>query len=408
MDKDTVFEAEKELDDAYVMHTFARKPVEFVRGQDCRLYDSAGREYIDFLAGIGVVSVGHCNPKVNAAVAAQLDKLVHVGNYFYIEHRGELARRISQMLAGTSGATWRTFFANSGAEANEGALKLARLWGKRHLDGAQGIITAKKSFHGRTAATLAATGQPELQAPFQPLPGGFMHVPLNDIPALEAALDAEAGGTKPCAVMLECIQGESGVWPCSREYLQAVRRLTEERGMLLILDEVQTGFCRTGEYFAFQAYGIEPDIVSMAKGIADGIPMGAFAAPEAIAQLMEPGMHGSTFGGSNIACAAADATTELMRADGFLSHVREVGAYLREKLAGLPFVAEVRGAGLMVGITLEERVAARLVSVALEHGFVLNAPAADIIRLLPPLTIGKEGVDALVGALPQMYEEACR
>ena len=405
---DAVFQAEKSLDDRYLMHTFGRKPVEFVRGQGCRLYDTQGREYIDFLAGIGVVSVGHCNPAVNAAVKEQVDKLVHVGNYFYIEHRGELAQRISEMLAGGSQETWQTFFANSGAEANEGAIKLARLWGKKHLDGAQGIVTAVKSFHGRTAATLAATGQPALQAPFEPLPAGFAHVPLNDVAALEHALDSDIDGTKPCAVMLECIQGESGVWPCSQEYLCAVRRLTKERGMLLILDEVQTGFCRTGEYFAFQAYGVEPDIVSMAKGIAGGFPMGAFAAKEELACLLGPGMHGSTFGGSNIACAAADATTALMCEPGFLEHVRKTGAYLREGLSKLPCVVEVRGAGLMAGISLERPVAAKLVSVALEHGFVLNAPAADIIRLLPPLTIGQEEVDALVGALPQMYEEACR
>ena len=207
--------------------------------------------------------------------------------------------------------------------------------------------------------------------------------------------------------MLEPIQGESGVWPCTREYLQAARRLTSENNMLLIFDEVQTGFCRTGDYFAFQTFGVEPDIVSMAKGIADGVPMGAFAAKEDIAAVMKPGMHGSTFGGSNLACAASDATTQVMCEPGFLEHVREVGAYLREQLATLPFVVEVRGEGLMVGVSLDKPVASALVMAALEGGFVLNAPAADILRFLPPLIITKEDVDALMGALPSCYEEAC-
>ena len=404
----TAFERERELDDAFVMHTFSRKPVQFVRGQGVRLYDDDGKEYLDFLAGIGVVSVGHCNPTVSSAIVEQAQKLVHVGNYFYIEHRGKLAERICTMLAGDTGEKFQVFFANSGAEANEGAIKLARLWGKRHRDGAQGIITAKSSFHGRTLATLAATGQEGLQAPFAPLPPGFAHVPLNDIDALAAALDTPIDGTLPAAVMLECIQGESGVWPCTREYLQAVRELTAERDMLLVVDEVQTGFARTGEYFAYQLYGVKPDIVSMAKGIADGIPMGAFAARAEVAELMQPGMHGSTFGGSNIACAAADATTALMCEPGFLEHVRAVGERLRAGLSALDFVSEVRGAGLMVGITLADEVAPALVDVALGHGFVLNAPAAGIIRFLPPLTIGDQEVDALLAALPQMYEEACK
>ena len=403
------FERERELDDAFLMRTFGRKPVEFVRGAGCRLYDDDGKEYLDFLAGIGVVSVGHCNPQVTDAIVRQAEKLVHVGNYFYIEHRGELASRICSMLAaGGEDERWRVFFANSGAEANEGAIKLARLWGRRHLGGAQGILTARQSFHGRTLATLAATGQAALQEPFEPLPAGFAHIPLNDVDALEAALDADIDGTAPVAVMLECIQGESGVWPCTEEYLHAARELTAARGMLLLLDEVQTGFGRTGEHFAYQGYGVRPDIVSMAKGIADGVPMGAFAACGQLAELLQPGDHGSTFGGSNIACAAADATTRLMCEPGFLEHVRAVGEHFRARLAGLPFVTDVRGRGLMVGISLEQPVAPQLVGAGLAHGFVLNAPAGDIIRLLPPLVIGEEEVDALVDALPQMYEEACQ
>ena len=398
---------QQELDSEYLMQTFARKPVEFVRGAGARLYDDDGKEYRDFLAGIGVCSVGHNNPKVVAAIKEQANKLIHVSNYYYIEHRGELAKRINDMLAAMMGSKWRVFFANSGAEANEGAIKTARRWGKEHAGGAGGIITAVKSFRGRTLATLAATGQDSKQDPFAPLPSGFAHVPLNDIAALEEAVHTEIDGTKPVALMLEPIQGESGVWPCTREYLQAARKLTSENNMLLIFDEVQTGFCRTGDYFAFQTFGVEPDIVSMAKGIADGVPMGAFAAKEDVAAVMKPGMHGSTFGGSNLACAASDATTQVMCEPGFLEHVREVGAYLREQLASLPFVVEVRGEGLMVGVSLDKPVASALVMAALEAGFVLNAPAADILRFLPPLIITKEDVDALMGALPSCYEEAC-
>ncbi len=400
------FEKQKELDEKYLMQTFARKQVEFVRGQDTRLYDDDGKEYIDFLAGIGVCSVGHNHPEVVAALKEQCDELMHVGNYFYIDHRGQAAQRICEMLRGDSENDWRIFFANSGAEANEGMIKNARRWGKVHKDGAVGIITAKKSFHGRTLATLSATAQDAKQDPFAPLPGGFAHVELNDIEALEAIIDKPIDGEMPIAVMLECIQGESGVWPCSPEYLQAVRKMTKERGMLLILDEVQTGFGRTGDFFAFQTYGVEPDIVSMAKGIGDGFPMGAFAAREDIAAVMQPGMHGSTFGGSNLACAAADATTRVMCEPGFLEHVRETGAYFKEQLAGLPFVTDVRGEGLMIGITLDKTVSAAMMDKALEKGFVINAPAADILRFLPPLTITKEDVDALIKVLPTCYEEA--
>ena len=398
---------EMALESEYVMGTFARKPVEFVEGHGMTLIDDTGKEYLDFLSGIGVCSLGHCHPSIVQAVSDQAAKLIHVSNYYYIEHRGELAKRINDMLAAMTGSKWRIFFANSGAEANEGAIKTARRWGKEHANGAGGIITAVKSFHGRTLATLAATGQDSKQDPFAPLPTGFAHVPLNDISALEEAIHTEIDGTKPVALMLEPIQGESGVWPCTREYLQAARKLTSENNMLLIFDEVQTGFCRTGDYFAFQTFGVEPDIVSMAKGIADGVPMGAFAAKEDVAAVMKPGMHGSTFGGSNLACAASDATTQVMCEPGFLEHVREVGAYLREQLASLPFVVEVRGEGLMVGVSLDKPVASALVMAALEAGFVLNAPAADILRFLPPLIITKEDVDALMGALPSCYEEAC-
>ena len=408
---DKQLEEAQQLDSEYLIQTFGRKPVEFVRGEGVHLYDTEGREYLDFLSGIGVVSVGHCNPQVTKAIQDQAGKLLHVSNYYYVEHRGEVAKALATLLAGDSGEHWRVFFANSGAEANEGMIKLARLWGKAHLDGAYGIITAKKSFHGRTLATLSATAQDAKQDPFAPLPGGFTSVPLNDIEALEAALDApmegENGMTRPCALMLEVVQGESGVWPCTEEYLQAARKLTADRGVLLILDEVQCGLFRCGTPFAYQGYGVQPDIVSMAKGIADGVPMGAFGARDEIAQMMKPGMHGSTFGGSPLACAASEATLSIMSEEGFAEHVLEVGEYLRAKLACLPFISDVRGRGLMVGVTLDKPVAGALVMAGLKHGLVLNAPASDIIRLLPPLIIEKKDVDTLIDALPTCYEEAC-
>ena len=398
---------QQELDQAHIIQTFARKPVEFVRGDGMKLYDDEGKEYLDFLAGIGVVSVGHSNPKVVAAITEQAEKLLHVSNYYYVEHRGEVAERITGWLEQGDTEEWAMFFANSGAEANEGAIKTARRWGKEHADGNYGIITANKSFHGRTYATLAATAQDAKQDPFSPLPEGFAHVPLNDIAVLEQAVKTPVDGTMPVAVMLEPVQGESGVWPCTQEYLEAARRLCDENNMLLIFDEVQTGFFRCGEPFAFQVYGVHPDIVSMAKGIGAGVPMGGFAARKSVAEAMKPGMHGTTFGGSPLACAASDAATQIMAEPAFKENVQETGEYLRAKLAELPFVTDVRGKGLMCGITLDKPVAGAVLAAGLKHGLVLNNPAADIMRFLPPLVCTKADVDVLIEKLPTCYEEAC-
>lgn len=400
------FDKERELDELHVMQTFARKPVEFVRGEGMRLYDDEGREYLDFLSGIGVVSIGHSEPSLVAAIQEQASKLLHVSNYYYVEHRGAVAERITSWLQGDGAEPWRVFFANSGAEANEGAIKTARRWGKENAGGNYGIITANKSFHGRTYATLAATAQDAKQDPFAPLPQGFAHVPLNDVAALEAAAVTPVDGTLPVAVMLEPVQGESGVWPCTQEYLEAARRICDEHNMLLIFDEVQTGFFRCGAPFAFQTYGVQPDIVSMAKGIAGGVPMGAFAAREGVAQVMKPGMHGTTFGGSPLACAASEAVTAFMSRPGFAENVNETGAYLRQRLGELPFVTQVRGKGLMCGISLEQPVAGKVVLAGLAHGLVLNNPAADVMRFLPPLVCTKAEVDALLAELPACYEEA--
>jgi len=427
------FAQQQKLDAAYLMQTYKRKPVEFVRGAGMRLEDDAGNEYLDFIAGIGAVSAGHANPQVTKALQEQAAKLLHVSNYYYVEGRGELAEKLSKLLNHREAALaangagiappealtalaavepWRVFFANSGTEAVEGAIKLARKYGRQHLGGAATIITAQRSFHGRTLAALAATGQPSKQESFQPMMPGFVHVELNDSAALEGALDAQAThpGNAVCAVMLEVIQGEGGVWPCDEAYLKAVRELTAERGVLLIFDEVQTGFFRTGDYpFAFQEYGILPDIVTLAKGLGNGVPIGAFVAHGKPAEVLEPGDHGSTFGGSPLVVAAANATLDALSdpTSGICagSHVSDVGAYLQAGLAALPLVAEVRGKGLMVGAQLSMPVAFEVVDAGLTVGLVLNATSADTLRFLPPLVCTKADVDTLLTRLTPLLEK---
>lgn len=410
---------QQQLENDYVMHTFGRKPVEFVRGEGMHLYDDEGRSYLDFLSGIGVVSLGHCHPAVVSAIEEQARKLIHVSNYYYIEHRGEVAKKLSELLSEGgetdasegSAKTWKTFFANSGAEANECAIKLARVYARRRAEAAgksgdeapRTIVTLDSSFHGRTLATLAATAQPSKQELFQPLPDGFTSTPQNDVAALEK-LFAEQGDSI-CAVMLEVVQGESGVHPCTAEFLQAARRLTVERGALLICDEVQCGIYRCGRPFAFQLFGIVPDIVTIAKGVASGFPCGACCAPAHVADAFAPGDHGSTFGGSCLAVAAADATLQELAAPGFAEHVTEVGAYARERLATLPHVVGVRGYGLMIGFDLDDASpldAPALVARALEEGFVLNAPGSRTVRLLPPLVCEKADIDELMGKLTEL------
>jgi acetylornithine aminotransferase len=431
---------QQELEATYLMHAYRRKPVEFVRGEGMRLYDDAGGVYLDFLAGVGAVSVGHTHPRVVRALQEQAASLLHVSNYYYVKGRGELAEKISALLNATpatpaatpapatpapaiptpnapppsassatpsaSGLPWRSFFANSGAEAVEGAIKLARKYGVRHLEGAQTIVSARRSFHGRTLAALAATGQPSKQDSFQPLPRGFVHVDLNDVHTLETLFDQNPEGSSVCAVLLECIQGEGGVYPCTEEYLQAARALTKKHGALLIIDEIQTGFYRTGTHpFAFQHYGIVPDVVTLAKGLGAGVPIGALAACGAAAEVFEPGDHGSTFGGSPLVVAAANAVLDELAAMDAGRHVAEVGAYLQERLQELPFVVEVRGRGLMVGVELAEPRAEGIVEAALAAGLVINSIGAHILRFLPPLVCTKEDVDVLITNLRTIMEQ---
>ena len=403
--------AAQELDNAYVMHTYGRLPVEFVSGKGAELTDSNGKVYLDFLAGIGCASLGHANPVVAEAVKAQLDRVWQVGNYYYVENRGELARELCTLLStttdelghvtGSTGTTWKTFFANSGAEANEGALKVARRWGELKLGGASGIVTARQSFHGRTLATLAATGQDVFHKSFGPLPEGFTSVPLNDMGALASAVDDGS----VCAVMLECVQGEGGVWPAHLDYLRGVRTLCNDRGILLVIDEVQTGFFRCGAPFSYQLAGIEPDAVSMAKGIADGFPMGAVAARAEYADLLVPGDHGSTFGGNALAAAAGLACVNELVAQNMGEHVIATGAHLAERLTALPHVVEVRGRGLMRGAQLDVPIANELVSEGLEAGLVLNHIGNSILRFLPPLVVTNEQIDEMAERLEALINQ---
>ena len=390
---------EKNLDDAFVMHTYGRLPVQFVSGHGATLVDAAGREYLDLLGGIGCASLGHAHPAVVEALRVQAGKIWQTGNYFYAENRGELASALSALLStttdegghemGSTGTRWKTFFANSGAEANEGAIKLARRWGETNLDGASTIVTARKSFHGRTLATLAATGQDKFHKSFRPLPEGFVSVPLNDIYTLRERV--ERGGI--CAIMLECVQGEGGVWNANYDYLRDVRELCTEKGLLLIIDEVQTGFYRCGSPFCFQRSGIEPDVVAMAKGIADGFPMGAVAARAEVADLLQPGDHGSTFGGNPLACAVGLACVNALSEGETGEHVLSVGRHLRHRLTALPHVSEVRGHGLMRGAQLDVPIATQVVEEGLAEGLVMNHVGDSILRFLPPLVITREEVD---------------
>lgn len=423
------FNGERRLESEYVMGTYARKPVELVRGRGMEVEDSEGRTYLDFVSGVGAVSLGHCHPALVSALQEQARTLVHVSNYYYIERRGEVARAVSDLLNACvpqdERTPWRSFFANSGAEANECAFKLARLHAKKRAaaraaarggdDAAQRaamdaaprlIVTLDASFHGRTLATLAATAQPAKQDAFQPLPDGFIRTPINDVAALEELFARQ--GDAVCAVVVECVQGESGVHPCTAEFLQAARRLTRQAGALLVCDEIQCGMYRCGTHpFGFQHFGVTPDAVTIAKGVASGFPMGMCAARADVADSFEPGDHGSTFGGSCLAVAAASATIEALAAEDVASNVERVGAHLRERLALLPGVAEVRGLGLMVAADLDEgRSAPDVVARGLDAGLLLNFTGPRTLRFLPPLVCSKEDVDVLVERLEGLLASA--
>jgi acetylornithine aminotransferase len=398
----------KKLDSQYLMQTYGRADVEFVRGEGMHLYDDTGKEYTDFLAGIGCVALGHSNPAVVAAVQEQISQLGHVSNLFYCAHRGETAALLNGMLntlpdgdlGSSSKINWRVFFGNSGAEANECAIKLARKYGKEQLRGANVVVSVKRSFHGRTLATLAATGQDRFHEDFfKDGDPNFAYAEFNDLDDITDLVENRLQG-QVCAVILECIQGEGGVWPHDRDYLRAVRRLTAAHQILLIIDEVQTGLYRTGKYpFSYAQAGILPDVVTIAKGIANGFPTAACAARGNYGHILGAGDHGSTFGGNVLAMAAAQATLEQMQALKVGENSEQVGAYLRAGLAELPHVSAVRGSGLMVGASLDVDKAFIAVAQMLEAGFVINATSIDVLRFLPPLICTKEDVDKMLGAL---------
>jgi len=370
-----------ELADKYLMQTGRRLPVTFVRGQGCLVYDDAGHEYLDLVAGIAVNLLGHSHPEVATAVAGQAKTLIHTSNLYYTEPQVELARRLVELSFPS-----RVFLCNSGAEANEAAIKIARKWGGRHRNGAFQIITTLGSFHGRTLATVTAGGQPKYSDPFKPLPDGFVHVPYNDLDAIHAAT-----GAQTAAVMLEPVMGEIGIVPAKPGYLEGVRRWCDAKGLLLILDEVQTGLGRTGRWFAHQHHGITPDVMTLAKGLGGGVPIGAcLAAPKA--DVFEPGDHGSTFGGNPLACVAALAVLKVIERDGLVGHAAEMGEMLHAAIHSVGG-KEVRGLGLMQAVEFAEPRAKAFQQACLDARLVVNAVDDNTIRFVPPLIITPDQID---------------
>ena len=375
------------VDRSALMQTYPEPPVTFVRGDGTLLWDDKGDRYLDFLSGLAVTSLGHSHPAVADALDAQARTLLHVSNLFGNVVTPEVAATIDRLIGGGDvRAGGQVFFCNSGAEANECAFKLARKWAGpgRHV-----VLSAWDSFHGRTLATLHATGQAAKHAAFAPLPEGFEHVAYDDLDALEAACDE----ARVAAVIVEAIQGEAGVIVPSSDYLRGVRRLCTERGVLLIVDEVQTGFARTGRWFGFQHTGVEPDVVTMAKALANGVPIGACWARAEVAAAFGPGDHASTFGGQPLATAAARATLAVMEAEGAPRCATRAGSRLRSGLEAIDGVRGVRGEGLLLGIELESGRAPEVFAAALRRGLVVNAPRADTIRMAPPLLVSDSEID---------------
>lgn len=388
-----------EKGDKYIMKTYGRYPLVPVRGEGCRVWDADGKEYLDFLAGVAVNNLGHCHPRVVAALQQQAGQLIHCSNYYHIPQQIELA----ELLCAHSFAD-RAFFCNSGAEANEAAIKLARKYSRDKFGPERyEIVTALASFHGRTMATVSATGQEKVQKFFDPLLHGFRHVPFNDIDALRGAVSPST-----CAVMLEPIQGEGGVVVPSADYFRRVREICDEHDLLLIFDEVQVGMGRTGRLFAHEHFGVTPDIMTLAKALAGGAPIGAMLAKEKIAASFGPGTHGSTFGGNPLVTAAAVAAVRVILEEGILNRTEEMGEYLLGELERLkekfPFVAEVRGIGLMIGMELSVP-AGDIVKKGLERGLLLNVAQDRVLRFVPPLIVTKQEVDEMIGILAEILTE---
>jgi acetylornithine/N-succinyldiaminopimelate aminotransferase len=382
----------QELESKYYMQTVVRVPVTLVKGEGARVWDDKGKEYLDFVGGWAVNSLGHCHPVVAGAVAEQANTLIQTSNQFYTVPQIRLAELLVQ-----NSCLDRVFFGNSGAEANEGAVKLARRYGKLHLNGAFEVISTFNSFHGRTLAMTAATGQPKFQESYVPLPAGFLNVDYNDIEAIKSATT-----DKTCGVMLEPLQGEGGVNIPDDNYLAEVREWCDRKGILLILDEIQTGIGRIGTLFGYEQYGVEPDIMTLAKGLGSGLPIGAIMAKER-ASVFTPGDHGSTFGGNPLACAAAYATLKYVIDNDIAGSVREVGKYLMEGLKGLKnkfsFITDVRGRGLLVAVEFDRDMAQSVLMTCLDKGLLVNKVKPNALRLMPPLIIGCAEVDQALGIL---------
>ncbi len=377
-----------ELERRYVMGTFRRVPLTFVEGHGVTVRDSQGREYLDLVAGLAVNALGHAHPAVAAALADQAGRLVHTSNLYYTEPQVLLAQRLVELSFPS-----RAFFANSGAEANEAAIKIARKWGRTRRGGAYEIITTDGAFHGRTLATVTAGGKEAYSAPFAPLPPGFVHVPYGDLDAIRAATTG-----RTAAVMLEPIMGEIGVVMPPAGYLEAVRAWCDERDLLLVLDEVQTGIGRTGRWFAHQHHGIVPDVMTLAKALAGGVPIGAcLAGPRA--DVLEPGDHGSTFGGGPLACSVGLTVLRTIEEQGLVGHAAEMGELLRASLLELDGVRLVRGRGLMQAVVFEQPVARAFQSACLEQGVIVNAVDDQTVRLLPPLIIQAAEIERALEAM---------
>ncbi|MFF6957012.1 MULTISPECIES: acetylornithine transaminase [unclassified Streptomyces] len=378
-----------------LMDNYGTPRIPLVRGAGARFWDADGKEYVDFLGGIAVNSLGTAHPAVVEAVTRQISSLGHVSNLFVAEPPVALAERLLQL----SGRPGRVFFANSGAEANEAAFKIGRLTGRQHM------VATDGAFHGRTMGSLALTGQPKKREAFEPLPGDVTHVPYGDADALRAAVT-----TDTALVIIEPIQGENGVVVPPPGYLAAAREITAATGTLLVLDEVQTGIGRTGHWFECQAQGVEPDVVTLAKGLGAGLPIGAALAFGPAAELMTPGAHGTTFGGNPVACAAALAVLDTIAADGLLDHVKRQGEKLRQGVEALrhPLVDHVRGSGLLLGIVLTEPLSAQIQKAAQDAGFLVNAAVPDTVRLAPPLIVGDDDTDAFLQALPGVLDQVHR
>ena len=385
----------QKLESKYFMPTIKRMPVTLVRGKGVRVWDENGKEYLDFTAGWGVNSLGHCHPAVAGAIAEQAKTLIQTSNQFYTIPQLQLAELLIE-----NSCFDKVFFCNSGAEANEGAVKLARRYGKLHLDGAYKVVTALNSFHGRTLAMTAATGQHKFQEPYTPVPDGFVHVEYDNIKAIKKATSSQT-----CAVMLEPIQGEGGVNIPNDGYLEAVRAWCDEKRILLILDEVQTGIGRIGTLFGYEQFGVEPDIITLAKGLGGGIPIGAFLAKEKTS-VFALGEHGSTFGGNPLACAAGYATLKYIIKNDIPGKVKKNGAYLIAQLNKLKskhdFIVEVRGRGLLAAIQFNSDLTDKIVKSCMERGLLLNPVKPNAIRFMPPLTIVKKDIDAAIDILDKV------